>query len=131
MCAYCDAPATSVDHIPPKSIFAVRSGDLITVPSCNHHNHQQGQLDEGFRDFVAWYVGEEPSTENPVWDAMVRSVQRNRRKQRDIRSNSEWNADLGKFLVRISRSPVSPVLERITRGLYWHCYSGDRLRADR
>jgi len=48
-CAYCGAPATTRDHIPPVKLFPrPRSSDLITVPSCDPCNNSASDDDEYF-----------------------------------------------------------------------------------
>jgi hypothetical protein len=48
-CAYCPAPATTDDHVPPKGLFAKPYPTLITVPSCDGHNSGNSNDDEYFR----------------------------------------------------------------------------------
>jgi len=60
-CFVCDAPATGVDHVPPRSFFPKRKDlppgvaevrrNLITVPACDDHNGRYSKDDE-----VASYV---------------------------------------------------------------------------
>jgi hypothetical protein len=60
-CFVCGAPATGVDHVPPRSFFPKRKDlppgvadvrrNLITVPACNDHNGRYSKDDE-----VASYV---------------------------------------------------------------------------
>jgi hypothetical protein len=60
LCAYCPAPATTSDHVPPHGIFGDllktdHSVQLVTVPSCAACNHPESRDDAYFRDamFVA------------------------------------------------------------------------------
>lgn len=39
----------------------------------------------------------------------------------------DWRPDLSAFTVAIGSDAFKPVVERITRGLYWHRYHGERL----
>lgn len=127
-CAYCGGPPTGVDHIPPKSIFRGRPDDLITVPSCAEHNNKQSKMDEQFRDLIAFGSGSETDETADLWETMVRATHRNQRRMTEIREKSIWAPEIGRILVPISGKAVPPVLERTTRGLYWHCY-GERLPA--
>ena len=55
-CYYCGAPATSVEHVPPRCIFPEMKDssnvdyrkNLITVPSCDEHNSLKSKDDEYF-----------------------------------------------------------------------------------
>jgi hypothetical protein len=119
-CAYCGAPKTSDDHIPPKALFPADRTNLITVPSCHEHNLGQSGIDEQFRNYVATKIGAETPATRALFDKTIRSVTR--------KSNSwQWHPDLNSFAVKIESEAFKPVIERITRGLYWHRYHGERL----
>lgn len=52
-CTYCDGPATTVDHVPPKTLFAPpRPSTLLTVPACSGCNHGASADDEYFRNML-------------------------------------------------------------------------------
>ena len=60
----CDEEATSVEHVPPKCLFPVKSEvgcdyrkNLITVPSCDIHNGKKSRDDEFFLVSIAGIVG--------------------------------------------------------------------------
>jgi hypothetical protein len=119
-CAYCGAPRTSDDHIPPKALFPLERTNLIIVPSCHEHNLDQSGFDEEFRNYIATKIGAEIPTTRALFEKTVRSVTR--------RKNSwSWQPDLSAFAVQIESRPFKPVIERITRGLYWHRYRGESL----
>jgi len=40
-CYYCEKPATSVEHLPPKQMFKAFQCDSLTVPSCDEHNSKK------------------------------------------------------------------------------------------
>lgn len=55
VCYFCDAPATTKEHVPPACLFPERKDssdgvdyrkNLITVPSCDAHNSQKTKDDE-------------------------------------------------------------------------------------
>jgi hypothetical protein len=119
-CAYCPAPSVSVDHVPPQSIFFVDRTNLITVPSCHEHNSSRSELDESFRNYVAMRVRNYTPATQALWDKMVRGVRRNRKLH-------HWRPDLSAFEVKIESDAFKPMIEWITRGLYWRVYRGDRL----
>jgi hypothetical protein len=58
-CAYCGAPATSVDHVPPKNLFPTDRTDMITVPACDEHNGKRSDLDERFRNYIATHIDDD------------------------------------------------------------------------
>jgi len=114
-CAYCGAPKVSDDHVPPKNIFSADRKNLITVPSCYEHNGKWSDLDEKFRNYVAATVGNDTPPTRALFDKMLRGVRRNRKLQ-------NWRPDLSAYKVKIESDAFKPVIERITRGLYWHFY---------
>jgi hypothetical protein len=125
-CAYCLAPKVSDDHVPPKNLFTADRANLITVPSCHDHNGKRSNLDERFRDYVAMRAGNHTPTTQALWDKMASGVRKNRKLQDKIRQNSSWRSDLNAFEVKIESDAFRPMIEWITRGLYWHVYR-DRL----
>jgi hypothetical protein len=63
-CYMCDAPATSVEHVPPKCIFPEYKDtkqhlrqNLITVPSCDLHNANKSKDDEFLMISLAGIIG--------------------------------------------------------------------------
>jgi len=62
-CIYCGAPAASVDHIPPRSLFAKSNrNNLIRVPSCRSCNNGFSKDDE----YWQWaFALREESAEHP------------------------------------------------------------------
>jgi len=96
--------------------------NLITVPACHQHNGERSNLDEKFRNYVATRVGNETPTTQELLDKTIRSVTRNKKIQR-------WNPDISQFEVKIESDAFKPMIEWITRGLYWHVYK-ERLPLD-
>lgn len=119
-CAYCGALRTSDDHIPPKTLFPKDRTNLITVPSCHQHNLGQSGLDEQFRNYLATRIGVETPTTRALFEKTIRSATRKR-------DAWPWYPDRSAFAVKIESDAFKPVIERITRGLYWHRYGGERL----
>jgi len=119
-CAYCGAPKVSDDHVPPKNLFPVDRTNLITVPACHEHNGKRSDLDEKFRDYVATHVGNDSPNTQELFERTIRGVTRNKKIQR-------WWPDFSKFEVKIESDSFKPMIEWITRGLYWHVYLGERL----
>jgi hypothetical protein len=57
-CYMCAADATTREHVPPKSFFPRGHRDnLVTVPSCVAHNHDQSLDIEYVRTLIAGFYG--------------------------------------------------------------------------
>lgn len=121
-CAYCGASKTSDDHVPPKNLFSADRTNLITVPACDLHNNRRSQLDERFREFVSMSVGVETPTTLALWESMAKGIRRSKKRQAEVRQNSTWLPQIGMYKIRIEIEAFHPMIEWITRGLYWHCY---------
>jgi hypothetical protein len=119
-CAYCGAPKVSEDHVPPKNLFPTDRTNLITVPACYEHNGNRSGLDEEFRNYIATHVGNETPNTQELFQKTIRGVTRNKKLQR-------WWPDLSGFEVKIESASFRPMIEWITRGLYWHVYRGERI----
>jgi hypothetical protein len=121
-CAYCGAPKVSDDHVPPRNLFSVDKTNLLTVPACHEHNGKRSELDEKFRNYVMSRVGGETPATQLLFGSMVRGITRNKKLHR-------WNPDLSRFEAKIESDAFKPMIEWITRGLYWHVYK-ERLPLD-
>jgi len=54
-CYYCNEPATTSEHIPPRGLFPDSEKytyNLLSVPSCNKHNNKKSDLDNRMRLFL-------------------------------------------------------------------------------
>ena len=57
-CYMCKAEATTREHVPPRSFFPTGHRDnLVTVPSCVTHNHDQSRDIEYVRNVIAGFHG--------------------------------------------------------------------------
>ena len=122
-CAYCGAPKVSEDHVPPRNLFPLNRTNLVTVPACHEHNGKRSGLDEDFRNYVATHIGDDTPDAQELLRRTARGAQRNKKLRR-------WRPDLSAFEVDIKSDSFKPMIEWITRGLYWRAYSGDRLPLD-
>jgi hypothetical protein len=62
-CYVCGKPATSVEHVPPRSFFPKEHRtSLITVPSCNEHNQIKSKDDEYIRSILL-KIAQSPASE--------------------------------------------------------------------
>jgi hypothetical protein len=81
LCAYCDDPATTRDHVPSKKLFTPPLPDnLITVPACDRCNNGASDDDEVFRNelsIMAGSFGESAKAAERLQPTM-RGIQRNK-----------------------------------------------------
>lgn len=140
ICVFCGKrPATTRDHIPPKSVFAKPlPSDLITVPACGRCNGGASGVDERFRVLLSLQVGvETPETRNLWREQALRTVHHNGRLRRWIKSGmktAEVRTPSGIILgeCTVSEWDIEShdrTIERIARGLYFQ-ELGEALAAD-
>lgn len=127
-CYWCGGKASSVDHVPPKSIFPkTKRNNLITVPACDAHNQHLGKFDEKFR-FYLQARGTNPDAlqelrtttyrglTNPKAPGLAKGLARG-----SVRIN------LGSaftYALRIDPQEQNLYFEKIIRGLYFHVVGG-------
>lgn len=78
VCTYCgDASPTTMDHIPPKCLFAKPRPALITVPCCLRCNREASKDDEYLRLMLISKhdAGDHPEARK-LWSATQRSLER-------------------------------------------------------
>lgn len=140
-CAYCGAPATTKDHIPPKSLLAKPYPDnLITVPSCATCNNGASKDDEYFRNtlllrFETFHNGEvqkllptmHRALFNPAYPGFRKTIEK-------TLEGVELRTPTGLFVARTGSFKIEPdrltrVVQRITKGLYYE-ERGQRLSDD-
>ncbi|MFC2094957.1 HNH endonuclease [Candidatus Bipolaricaulota bacterium] len=132
-CFICGEPATSVDHIPPRSFFpktkdmpsgvAEARKNLITVPACRDHNELYAKDDE-----VASYVILLTSKANSLGvrqfkQKAMRAISRSKGLIAAIFKKIEvYKLPDGTEMptVQFDADRVSRVMERIARGLFYH-----------
>ena len=130
-CAYCgSSPATTRDHVPPRSIFSrPYPADLTIVPCCNGCNEKWSPLDEEFRTALSMLAGVDTSGTRQLWkEKVLPGLHHNRRRKREILGQLRtklWiqNRSTGKFeqsyVVYVEAGPYITMIQRITRGLYY------------
>jgi hypothetical protein len=121
-CAYCGAAATGVDHVPPRNLFSGNRTNLVTVPACNLHNNQKSGLDERFREFVSLTVGVTDQTTHDLWQPTVRALHRNPRRKASLFEHAFKLPGTDLIGTLYDAEVFHEMLDRITRGLYWHHY---------
>jgi hypothetical protein len=131
LCAYCDIPATTRDHVPSKKLFTPPLPEnLITVPVCERCNNGASNDDEVFRNelsIMAGSFGESAKAAERLQPTM-RGIRRNKATLARLVTQAqlvERYAPSGLYLRHGYAVPVVPglqqrVITRIVRGLYWH-----------
>lgn len=131
-CAYCGAPATTRDHVPPRSLFPKpRPQNLITVPSCPKCNNAQSRNDELFRIALVLRDGVlQNAKATEIARSAIRGLSRDesaglRRSILQTFQRGESVAGAGPaageaLLYSVPLSRITAVSDRITRGLYYH-----------
>lgn len=133
-CALCGAHNVigSRDHIPPKAIFRKpRPQNLITVPACLKCNNSNSSNDEVFKTFLAFILGNSPTT-NSLFNSAISTA--NKKFSRYILENmqpaylttpSGIVYDQGYTIPLKSEItiPFEAVIKRITTGLYYHHFN--------
>jgi hypothetical protein len=131
LCAYCDDPATTRDHVPSKKLFTPPLPDnLITVPACDRCNNGASDDDEVFRNelsIMAGSFGESAKAADRLQPTM-RGIRRNKATLARMVTRAqlvERYTTSGLYLGHGYAVPVVPgvqerVITRIVRGLYWY-----------
>ena len=131
-CVYCGtAPADTVDHVPPKCLFAkANRNNLISVPSCRECNGSFAKDDEYFRQILAM---DEKALESPdaqeVSETALRAMQRpDHRKMREsmrpnFRDVEDWTGGIFRGVkpgYEFDGLRINGIVSRIVKGLFWH-----------
>jgi hypothetical protein len=144
-CAYCGAPSSSLDHIPPKGVFGdmlkrACGTQLITVPACLTCNWGSAEDDTYFREVV--FLASQQDGEPPEFADLRATIHRAadkagkkyRTPMQELFRNAVpvWGAvSPGGVLERglqfaADWGRIKKVVERIARGLYWK-HTGKRV----
>ena len=133
-CVFCGMrPGTTRDHVPARSLFVPPRPPLITVPACASCNGSISELEERFRVYIGARMGIDTPASIDFWEkGGLRSVGNNRKLHRELLSGTPmWmrSPTTGRFeATRTYKWPVgthNPVIEKITRGLYYHHFKVD------
>jgi hypothetical protein len=130
VCAICGCkPATTRDHIPPKSLYPKPiDGDinLNTVPACAQCNNGSSRDDEAFKVLIGVATGEFQDVPLKVIDSLARTIGRNSRIASQIFSTKKMVLTnlRGPILepavsITFDFEPYDRVITRIVRALYW------------
>lgn len=129
LCVICGKqPATTRDHVPPKSFFLGLRIDRITVPACRGCNNSASSDDEDMRFFLSMQVGKQAPGTSSLWeDGAFKSLRRKKSLQQLVASTlheisgaeHKSGAD-SRHAVVVPSQLYSSVFGRVTRGLYFH-----------
>lgn len=129
ICVICGTrPASTVDHVPPKSFFkGVKNAQLRTVPACPECNNGASSDDEDVRFFISAQIGKQNSAAKQLWEAGAHKTILRKTKLREafvatarelvVVENDGTHTTKIAFLVPVST--YQRVFERTTRGLYF------------
>lgn len=133
ICTYCgESGRRTDDHIPPKNLFPdPKPSDLITVPCCEGCNRDASLDDEYFRLVTVFRheISGHPAA-RALWPTVFRSLDMPQKRRfrtaflktlRPVQLRSPAGLHLGEsgvFQSNVHRT--SKVIDRITRGLYYH-----------
>lgn len=138
LCYFCGSPATSKEHVPPKSFFPKGGArdyrrNLIKVPSCDAHNSLKSKDDEYVRALLVGISKKINEGKNKdlirLRESVVRSMVRNPNLISLVLRNSSPALSFG--VGEIPTEPVSAeydfervknLLESIAKGVFFHHY---------
>jgi hypothetical protein len=87
----CEDPATTIEHVPPKSFFPPKfRKNLITVPSCKAHNNEKSDDDDYIRTIISLNYENNPESLKLFNTKVLRSLQRNPRVVKDFVENNSY-----------------------------------------
>jgi hypothetical protein len=132
LCVYCERrPATTRDHVIPRSFFHVLPQNMITVPVCKQCNHEKSEHEAYVRDFltVDLYGHEHPQAKALFEGKVQRSIQY---KSSDLAQDARAThfpvpifTPKGQYLgertgILVEKARVEVVLTMMVRGLLYH-----------
>lgn len=132
ICVLCGKrPATTKDHVPPKTIFLKpRPNDMIKVPSCFSCNNDGSKADEEFSLFVCSNatIGKGDTSSVLYKQKLIPTLNHNNRLRKQavdeaqmVEVTSKHGIYLGKaYALKWSAKAHNDVIIRMTRGLYYH-----------
>ncbi len=134
-CAYCgtrQAHPGKGDHVPPRSVFVKpRPSNMITVPACRPCNKGFSDIDEEFRVALSLLVGVNTPESKAFWrNHALPTIRHNQRinravlgRLREVDVRSEGGVLIGcAGVVPLSVATHNAFIERVVRGLFYHCY---------
>lgn len=129
-CYMCDRAATTREHAPPLSFFPDgRRVNLITVPSCKTHNHDNHLDVEYARNIIVTDINSNQVARDLFADKVLRSYRRNRKlvqrtfqKVREVKIGGRATA-----ITRLNRARFNPIMRAVASALYFRDF-GERFQ---
>jgi len=131
-CYLCgDKPATTKDHIFPKSLFNKPAPSNLpqSLPTCEQCNNELSKDEELFRFFVASGMAYESNAGNRIWNERIRPALKGKRTGlkpliRSMVKQARVVTESGNFvgysdILEMNREPINRVLRKIAKGLYY------------
>lgn len=100
-------------------MFTGPRSDLIRVPACNECNKRWSELDEKFRLLTSLKA---PDTARQLFEDSAKGLSRRPAWREELARNSFWRPWSNDYQVRLPTGVFEPMIERITRALYWFEY---------
>ena len=130
LCVLCGLqPATTKDHLPPKSIYPKPREpglQLFTVPSCIDCNNGDAKADEEFKMVVAMETGEVRNNKEQLARSVAKTIGHNQRIANEVFSTAKRvfvdrgsGVHLPETKITFNFELYQIVVQRIVRGLYW------------
>lgn len=135
-CYMCDAPATSVEHVPPRCLFPAQKDlppgvdlrkQLITVPACDEHNGAKSKDDEYILYVLVINIPSNDVAKNHFLTKIMRAIQANpslinqfmSKQQPVVVEDTETGQVFRTIGVEIDRDRFCSAIEHLARALYY------------
>jgi hypothetical protein len=127
VCYWCGAPATSKDHVPPKSLFPPeKSVNLHTVPACEKHNETMSPLDDRFKFYIQAIASDNKDAFGLFKTKTLRGLGKSesRRFAESLSQDAQWVEIEGKPRLTFRVDPIKQIqfFEKLVRGAYFVAY---------
>lgn len=124
VCYWCGQPATTREHVPPRSLFPKGNRDeLITVGACQTHNTDFSKLDERFKIYIQ-AMGTSQQAIDDFTNKTVRGLNRNEAAGlvKSLSASSFYHEINGenRLVMKIDTEHTEKFVEKIIRGLYFY-----------
>jgi hypothetical protein len=136
-CYMCNAPATSVEHVPPRCFFPEQKDlppganlrrQLITVPSCDIHNTAKSKDDEYLLYALSMNIPNNQTATDHFSTKILRAIQRRpaviamfAKNQLPVRVEDTTTGEVHETLaLQVDHQRIGNALEMIGCALYFH-----------
>lgn len=135
-CYCCNAPATTIEHVPPKCLFPEQKDlppsvdmrrNLITVPSCAEHNLQKSRDDEYLLYVLTMNLPAERIAQDHFFTKTARAIKRRSSLAEHILASAtsvvlhdERSNAIFETLAVPVEARLEAALEKVALGLYRH-----------